>query len=100
MVIHLVHELLCVALVWSCFCRSVLMDENVRKPVRLAFWFLGFAAIAAAVFPIAFPEVPLFQPNWLTVLLLLAIVLVQYVTAMFWSGRTPQRFLKDGHAST
>lgn len=86
----LAHEALSLALFYSVFCRAVRMDCRARRDVRLVFWLLGIAAIAA----IAAPIQPGWRPDGLTLILLAAFALVQIVTARYWCNGVPSRFIK------
>lgn len=88
----LVHELLCAALLYTVFCRSVRSDDSVRVDVRLSFFVLGLVACIGLACPVTWD----FQPNAFTLLLLLAIVVVQIATSRHWHHGVPYSFYKPG----
>lgn len=85
------HELLCVALFYSVFCRAVQSTTAVKLDVRLAFFLLGGVALAGIVAPLAWA----FVPDAWSLALLSSIVLVQVVTALHWRHGVPVVFLFD-----
>lgn len=87
-----IHVALCVALWYSVFCRAVRSDRTVRLDVRLSMFLLGAVALLLMLAPFRWD----WRPDWLTVLLLLAIVVVQGVTAAHWRDGVPEAFLKPG----
>jgi len=82
------HTLLCVALLWSGYCRAIRMNHTTRRDIRLAFWSLSVAAAAALSAPFRG-----WSPDWPTEALLLAIVAVQYTTALHWRHGVPESFV-------
>lgn len=90
----ILHEVLCLALFYSVFCRAVRSCEKVRTDVRFAFFLLGLVACAGMAAPIAW----LFVPTGFDLLLLMAITVVQLVTAHHWTAGVPDRFYKPGCA--
>jgi hypothetical protein len=91
-----VHELLCIALFFTVFCRAVKTDATVRADVRFAFFVLGIAACAGIVAPLAWAH----QPNAYDLLLLGAVVLVQVITAHHWQHEVPPPFVKTQYRRT
>lgn len=89
----LVHEILCVVLFGTVFRRLVVCSCIVRADVRLAFFVLGVVACAGIVAPISFS----FVPNPFSVALLIAVCLVEIVTAHHWRSGVPEQLLKPGH---
>lgn len=87
------HELACAALFFSVFCRMLKTSTRTRVPVRMAFWLLGTVAVAGMAWPVLGWPLP-----WFGVLLCLAIVVVQSVTAYYWSRGVPRQFIKGGAA--
>lgn len=87
-----VHTALCVALWYSVFCRAVRSDRTVRLDVRLSMFLLGAVALLLVLAPFRWG----WQPDGFTVLLLLAIVVVQGVTAAHWRHGVPDAFVKPG----
>lgn len=90
------HEILCLIILWSVFCRSVQSSDRVRADVRTAFFLLGIVACAGIVAPIAWAYIP----DLFGFALLSAIAAVQGVTAYHWSAGVPHKFYKPGYAPT
>lgn len=90
----LLHELLCLALFWTVFCRAVRSCDRVRTDVRAVFFLLGIVACAGIVAPLVWRV----EPNWFELLLLGAVTSVQIVTARHWAHGVPDRFYKPGCA--
>ena len=88
--ILIAHELLCLLLIFTVFCRAVRMDSSVRMDVRLAFFLLGVVACIG----VPAPWVWGFRPSAFTVLLLAVIVLVQIVTSRYWHNGVPLSFYR------
>lgn len=86
------HELLCLALLYSVFCRAEKSCDNVRADVRFAFFVLGMVACAGMVAPLAWG----FIPDLFGLCLLAAMTVVQLVTAHHWKAGVPDRFYKPG----
>lgn len=86
----LAHELLCVTLFYTVFCRSVSTDEKVNVDVRFAFFVLGVVACMGMVAPIAWG----YEPHPFALGLLAAVVLVQVITAHHWANGVPEHFVK------
>lgn len=89
------HVLLCASLWYSVFCRAVREDKHVKVVVRLAFALLGMAALCAMVAPLVWG----WRPDPVTLLLVLSMVVVQFVTAAHWRGGVPQQYVKDNKES-
>lgn len=87
----ILHELLCAALFYSIFCRSVHTSCNTtRLSVRLAIWAIGIVACVGMAAPIAWG----WHPDWFTMLLLATICGTQFVFASVWSNGVPAQFRK------
>ena len=84
------HEVLCLVVLWSVFCRAVQSTARVRVAIRASFVFLGLVASAGLVAPLAWGM----HPGWFSMALLAAIALVQIVTAHYWRNGVPPRFYK------
>lgn len=85
----LIHEALAGVLFYTCFCRAIHMDdERTSYGVLFAFWILGLASVVM----IAAPVVSAWQPSIPTIILLLAIIVVQVVTSRYWHAGVPQPF--------
>ena len=85
-----IHEFLSLALFYTCFCRAVKTDRRVKKDVLLAFWIQGCVACVSMFAPLAWG----WRPDWITVSLLAAVVLLQVVNSAHWQQGIPQEFLK------
>ena len=81
------HELVCMLLFVSVFCRFVRTDHNTRPQIRFAFWVLGSVAALGMAWPVA--GWPL---AWFGVALAAAVVLVQWVTSVYWRQGPPAQF--------
>lgn len=91
-----IHEALAGALFYTCFCRAIHMDKSTTSTgVMLAFWMLGVASVVM----IAAPVVSRWQPTIPSLVLLLAITIVQVVTARHWLAGLPPQFNKAEGAS-
>lgn len=87
----IVHELLCIALFFTVFCRAVKTDQTVRTDVRFAFFILGIVSCMGMAAPLAWSH----QPDLYQLALLAAVVLVQGVTAHHWQTEVPPQFVKS-----
>ena len=91
-VLYIIHDCLAGALFYTCFCRAIHMDdERTSYGVLFAFWVLGVASVVM----IAAPVVSQWRPNVPTLVLMLAIIIVQYVTSRYWRAGVPQPFKVD-----
>lgn len=87
-----VHEVLSIALFYTCFCRAMKTSKQVKRDVLAAFWLLGAVASAAIFSPLAFG----WQPDCMSIALLAAVVIVQIVTAAHWREGIPKEFIHEG----
>jgi len=85
------HEILSIALFYTCFCRAVKTNHTVRKDVLAAFWLLGVVSCIAMFAPLAFG----WQPDAVSLSLLASVLIVQIVTASHWRNGIPEDFLID-----
>lgn len=88
----LIWEIMCIALVWSVFCRSTLVDITTRPDVKLVLRLLGLAAIVGMAVPIYG-----YAPTWEAVGLATIAVCVQALTARNWRNGVPRQFTKRLH---
>jgi hypothetical protein len=86
----LLWEVLCVALFWSVFCRSVRVDKTTRLDVRLALWAVGLSALAGLAAPFYG-----WAPDWVTVGIVAGVVAMQSVMAHHWRDGVPRQFVQD-----
>ena len=89
-----VHELLCLYLVYSVFVRAVPMTCHTRPAVRLVFWLVAVVALLGVAAPVLWPWVP----DLFAIALELVFALVQGVTNHYWQGRVPDAFCRPGCA--
>jgi hypothetical protein len=87
------NELAFGALFYIVFCRCIRCDHTTLAAIRVAFQILGTVAAMGFVAPLMWPHLV----NWLGVLLALAIVLVQTVTARYWVAGPPRQFTNSQH---
>lgn len=90
-----VHVFLCLALLYSQFCRAVKTDNTTKKPVLLAFYFLTVAVVFSLFAPLIIPD---WQPSPDFILFLLAVLVVQAVTAVHWRHGVPTGFKETMYA--
>lgn len=88
----ILHVMLSLALLGSQFCRAIATDKHTRLPILLAFYALTAAAVFSLFAPIVVKD---WHPSWVTIALLAAITLVQWVTAHYWKNGTPRAFQND-----
>lgn len=84
-----IHELLSIALFYTCFCRAVKTNKTVKKDVLAAFWLLGCVACVAMFAPLVFG----WRPDLMSVALLAGINIVQIVTSAHWKDGIPKEFI-------
>lgn len=90
--ILIVWEALCIALFWSIFCRSVKVNQTTKLDVRLALWGVGIASLAGLGAPLYG-----WSPDYVTLVIVLAIVIMQLVMAQHWRHGVPIHFVRDAH---
>jgi hypothetical protein len=89
-----VHELLCLYLVYSVFVRAVPMTCDTKPAVRLVFWLVAVVALLGVAAPVLWP----WMPDLFALALELVFALVQGVTNHYWQGRVPDAFCRPGCA--
>ena len=89
MKLMLAWEIVCLALFWSVFCRSVITDHTTRYWVRLSLLLMGVAAMAGMVAPIYG-----WVPDFVVLGIVLAVVFMQGVMARAWGQGVPAQFIK------
>ena len=92
MTLLIAHEILAAMLFYTCFCRAVKTNGTVRKDVLVALWFLGSVSSISMFAPLAFG----WEPDCMSVLLLLSMVIVQVVTAAHLRYGIPKEFIDEG----
>lgn len=91
-----VYEIVCVALFYTCFCRSVRTDKDTITGVRLAFW--GVASVT--LFCAWLPTTGFFVVNWVDIAMPAAMLVVQLATAKHWRHGVPSAFQRCQCPST
>lgn len=81
------HEVACLLLFITVFCRMQKTNRRTRAAIRMSFWGLGTAAALGMAWPVM--GWPL---AWFGVALAVAIVQVQWVTSHYWTGGVPGQF--------
>jgi len=84
----IIHEAFAVLLLYTCFCRAVKMNSGTRRTVRLAFYALSLSALLCVFAPLTFK----WRPDFVSLALLVAVVIVQMVTSSYWRDGIPQHF--------
>lgn len=92
MMLIVLHEALCVAMLYGAFCRLVLVNQDTLVSIRFAFFLIGFAACAG----IAQPLQADWHPTVFELSLLLGVVTMQLVTAHRWRAGVPAKFQTGG----
>ena len=87
----IIHEILALALLYSCFCRAVKTGETTRPDVLVVFWLLGVASVVNVFAPIVWPK---WAPDAASLSLLAATLLVQLVMAKDWRHGVPHQLKK------
>lgn len=90
-----VHVFLCLALLYSQFCRAVKTDHTTKMPILLAFYFLTVAVVFLLFAPVIVPD---WRPSPDFILFLLAVLVVQAVTAVHWRHGVPTGFQETMYA--
>jgi hypothetical protein len=88
----IVWEAMCLALLWSVFCRSVRASHTTKLDVRLALWAVGVAALAGMAAPVYG-----WAPDWIVLAIVAAVVVMQVVFAQHWRHGVPPQFVKEAH---
>jgi hypothetical protein len=81
-------ELLCLALFWSVFCRTVRVDTTTKPDIRVALWAVGTSALVGIAAPIYG-----WEPDNVTLIMISAIVVMQSVMAQHWGHGVPNHFI-------
>jgi len=84
----IVWEVLCLALFYSVFCRSVRTSHTTKIDVRIAIFCMGVASLVGLGAPVYG-----WEPDWIVLMLLFSIVLMQIVTATHWVNKVPDDFV-------
>ena len=81
-------ELLCVALFWSVFCRSVRTDRTTKLDIRIVLLLVGLGSLLGLGAPLYG-----WEPDSVTILIIASIVSMQVVTAQHWARHVPEQFV-------
>ena len=92
MSILILWEVMCIALFWSVFCRSVRVDATTRLDVRIALWLVGIASLVGLGAPLYG-----WVPDVVTSVIVGAVVIMQAVMAHHWNHGVPNQFVLEGH---
>lgn len=92
MMILIFWQLLCIALFWSVFCRSVWTTPTTRIEIRLALLAVGLSALVGMAAPLYG-----WLPDLVTMIIVGAIVIMQTVMAQLWRHGVPHQFVQDAH---
>jgi hypothetical protein len=85
-------EILCLALFWSVFCRSVIANATTRVEIRLVLWAVGLSALLGMAAPLYG-----WAPDRVTLIMVSTFVLMQTVMAQLWHHGVPHPFIQDSH---
>lgn len=85
-------EVLCLALLWSVFCRLIHVDKTTKPEVRAVLVVAGLAALIGI-------GVPLYGwlPDGITLIVLGPLVSMELVLSKNWRYGIPVQFIKDLH---
>lgn len=92
MMILLIWELLCAALLWSVFCRLVRTRRSTRLDVRIALVAVGAAALLGLGAPVYG-----WLPDGVTLAIVGAVALLQIVMSHHWRKGVPRQFVYPHH---
>jgi hypothetical protein len=84
-----IHIVICLALLYSQFCRAVKTDRTTKMPVLLAFYALTVAVVFSLFAPAVLPG---WQPSPDSILFMFAVLVVQAVTSVHWRHGVPDAF--------
>ncbi len=85
--ILLLWEALCVALLWSVFCRLVRTNGRALFRVRLSIWLLGAVALIGMAAPLYG-----WKPDFMVLLMTAVCLNMQVVAARHWRNGVPPQF--------
>ena len=92
MMLIVLHEILCVLMLYGAFCRLVRVNQGTLVSIRAAFFLIGFAACAG----IAQPMHDGWAPSVFELSLLAGVVTMQMATAHRWRDGVPVKFQIGG----
>ena len=82
-------DILCLALFWSVFCRSVRTDKTTKLDVRIAIYLVGLSSLLGFGAPLYG-----WEPDVVTLLIVTSIVIMQVTMAKHWGQGVPERFVE------
>lgn len=85
--IFIVWEALCLALLWSVFCRLVRTSDKTLWWVRASIWLLGVTALVGMAAPLYG-----WVPDGMVLLMTAACLNMQVVAARHWRNGVPPQF--------
>lgn len=88
----LLWEGLCIALLWSVFCRLIHVDKTTKPEVRTVVRCTGLAAILGIGAPIYG-----WEPDTVTMIIMTAVVSMEIVLSQNWKYGIPSQFILDIH---
>ena len=86
----IIWEVLCLALFWSVFCRSVRTSTTTRLDVRVAILLVGLGSLAGLGAPLYD-----WEPDDITLYIIGSVVIMQVVMARHWGKGVPEHFVKS-----
>lgn len=88
MILIILHEILCAAVLYGAFCRLVRANRQTLVSIRFSIFLLGFAACAGIAQPLQVG----WHPSVFELSLLAGVVTMQLVTAHRWRDGVPEKF--------
>lgn len=85
----IIWEVLCLALWWSVFCRSVRTSTTTRLDVRVAIFLVGVGSLLGLGAPLYE-----WEPDTITLYIIGSVVIMQVVAAQHWGKGVPEHFVK------
>ena len=89
------HEVLCLALFYSAFCRAVWANSQTQRRMRFIILMTGSVSSLGMLAPISWG----YEPNWFELMLLAMAVVSQMITSTNWRDGVPEIFQKKKHVT-
>jgi len=86
----IIWEVLCLALFWSVFCRSVRTSASTKFDIRVAIFLVGLSSLVGLGAPLYG-----WEPDTVTLAIVTSIVVMQVVMAQHWGKGVPAHFVKS-----